>query len=81
MSTVERHDYGTASALLAMMRSLGMMLSMSIVMVFFSLVLGTGIISPEQSTEFLASMHLALITCFVLTVTGAALSWPRHPRK
>jgi MFS family permease len=74
MGTVDRHDYGTASALLAMMRSLGMMLSMSIVMVFFSLVLGATVITPDQSTEFLVSMHFALITCFVLTGIGAALS-------
>ncbi len=78
MGMVERHDYGTASALLAMMRSLGMMLSMSIVMVFFSLVLGASIIGPDQSTEFLVSMHFALITCFILTVIGAFLSWSRH---
>jgi hypothetical protein len=51
-----------------------MMLSMGIVMIFFSLLLGNASITPEVSSNFLTSMHLIFLMFSVLTVFGAIVS-------
>ncbi len=68
MSSVDRQHYGFASATLATMRQLGMMLSMGIVMVIFSVVMGRVQITPASHTDFVTSTHIifaiASFSCF-----------------
>jgi EmrB/QacA subfamily drug resistance transporter len=77
MGSVERKHYTLASSMVATMRNSGMMVSMAIVMIFFALLLGGSAITPGNSGEFLASMHLIFLVFFVLTVIGAIISWNR----
>jgi MFS family permease len=80
MGSVDRHNYGVASSLLATMRNTGMMVSMGIVMIFFSLMLGSTSINPEISQGFLASMQLIFLVFFVLTLLGAVISLDKKSR-
>jgi len=80
MGSVDRHNYGVASSLLATMRNTGMMVSMGIVMIFFSLMLGSTSINPEMSQGFLASMQLIFLVFFVLTLLGAVISLDKKSR-
>lgn len=74
MGSVEKSQYGIASSFLATMRSTGMMLSMGIVMIVFSFMLGSTSITPEMSPGFLTSMQLIFLVFFVLTILGALIS-------
>ena len=74
MGSVEKSHYGIASSFLATMRSTGMMLSMGIVMIVFSFMLGSTSITPEMSPGFLTSMQLIFLVFFVLTILGALIS-------
>jgi EmrB/QacA subfamily drug resistance transporter len=69
MSSVERKFYGVASGTLGTMRSLGMMFSMGIVMLIFSIYLGRVQITPEYYPVFLKGIKVAFIIlaslCFV----------------
>ena len=74
MGSVEKSQYGIASSFLATMRSTGMMLSMGIVMIVFSFMLGSTSITPEMAPGFLASMQIIFLVFFVLTILGALIS-------
>jgi EmrB/QacA subfamily drug resistance transporter len=69
MSSVERKFYGVASGTLGTMRSVGMMFSMGIVMLVFSVYMGRIQITPEYYPLFLKGMKVAFIIfaslCFV----------------
>jgi MFS family permease len=60
MGSVESRYLGVASGLVASMRTLGMMASMTIITVVFSILLGGHAISVETYPAFLKSMQLAL---------------------
>jgi EmrB/QacA subfamily drug resistance transporter len=69
MSSVDRKFYGVASGTLGTMRSVGMMFSMGIVMLVFSVYMGRVQITPEYYPVFLKAMKVAFIIfaplCFV----------------
>lgn len=73
MSSVERRDYGVASATVATMRALGMTLSMGIVMFSFTVFIGSTEISPHVYPMLLQSIRLVFGVCTVLSLSGAAL--------
>ncbi len=77
MSCGGRDMYGCASALLATMRNIGMIASMGITMLVFSVLLGTTVVTPEVFPSLLRAVQLIFLVFFVLTLTGAALSWRR----
>jgi len=77
MSSVSRHHYGVASAMLATMRSLGMMMSMGMVMIAFALLLGDIALSPAMAGPFLQSMQAIFLVLFLFSIVGAAVSWRR----
>jgi len=78
MSSVEKRHYGTAAAMLSTMRTMGMMMSMAVVMVTFSLYLGPHPIEPPLFPAFLASLRMIFGVFLVLSLAGAALSWRRR---
>jgi len=77
MSSVERRHYGLAAAMVATMRSLGMIVSMGVVMVAFSLFIGATEITPAVYPSFLQSMQAIFSMFFILTLIGAVVSWRR----
>ncbi len=72
MTSVERHHYGTASALVSTMRMLGQVLSMTIAMIIIS----TFAAAAQPGTSFVLAMQVAFLVfgvlCAVATVASAA---------
>ncbi len=68
MSAVERRLYGVASATLSTMRTIGQMLSLSIAMLIFAVVIGRVQITPQYYAAFLTSAKIAFtvfaVACF-----------------
>ena len=78
MGCVEKRYYGSASAMVAMMRSLGMMLSMGAVLVVFAVIMGSTTVTPAIFPEFLASLRLIFLAFAVLSAFGVFLSLRRN---
>jgi EmrB/QacA subfamily drug resistance transporter len=74
MGSVGKRYYGSASAMVAMMRSLGMMMSMGLVLVVFAVIMGSTVVTPAIFPEFLASMNLIFLIFAVLSILGVFLS-------
>ena len=70
MSSVERQFYGVAAGTQGTMRSTGMMLSMGIVMILFSILIGEAGITPENYPAFLTSMRISYIIFAILCFIG-----------
>jgi EmrB/QacA subfamily drug resistance transporter len=60
MSSVERNFLGVASAMVGTMRVTGMMVSMGVAMLLFTLIMGRTQITPEHADLFLKSARMAL---------------------
>ena len=78
MGCVEAKFYGSASAMTAMMRSLGMMLSMGAVLVVFALIMGSTAVTPTIFPEFLKSLHLIFLAFGIFSAFGVILSLSRN---
>nr|WP_284738386.1 MFS transporter [Methanoculleus sp. CWC-02] len=78
MGCVEKRFFGSASAMVAMMRSLGMMLSMGAVLVVFAVIMGSTTVTPAIFPEFLVSVRLIFLAFAVLSVFGVSLSLRRN---
>jgi len=77
MGAVRRRHYGVASSLVALMRTLGQMLSMAMVMVLFTIYMGDSEVTPELYPQFLASARVALVISAVLCSLGVLASLSR----
>jgi EmrB/QacA subfamily drug resistance transporter len=77
ISSVESKMYGVASAMLATMRQVGMMLSMGIAMLVFNIFIGRVEITPEYYPAFLQSIKLAFLIFAVLCFCGVFASLVR----
>lgn len=71
MGSVEKKFHGIASASVATMRSTGMMLSMGIAMILFSIFIGKRQITPEYYPQFMISMKTGFIIFSALCLLGA----------
>ena len=76
MSSVENRSYGVASATLATMRQVGMMLSMGVAMLLFAVYIGRVQITPEYHELFLRGVKVAFIifACFCFGGIFASLA-------
>lgn len=74
MSSVEKRFYGVASASLATSRQVGMMLSMGIVMMIISVIVGRVAITPAEHTQLLASVNISFMVFAALSVVGIVFS-------
>ncbi len=81
MSSVKARTYGVASATLATMRQVGMMLSMGITMLIFSLNIGRVEITPEYYSVFVSSMKIAFVIFAALCFGGIFASLARGKTK
>ena len=74
MSAVTPRYYGTAAGTVSTMRLIGQMISMALVTVIFSVLIGRSVISPDNYEQFLNSMHYCLIIFTMLCTVGIAFS-------
>jgi len=77
MSSAPNKAYGVASATLATMRQVGMVLSMGIAMLMFTLYIGRVQITPEYYSLFQQSMKTAFIIFAILCFGGIFASLAR----
>lgn len=77
MSAVEKKDVGTASAILSLMRTMGQMISMAIVIVIFTLVIGQAEIKTENHPELITSVRIAFALFALLCFAGIFASLAR----
>jgi len=70
MGSVERQFFGVAAGTQGTMRSTGMMLSMGIVMILFSIFIGKAGITPEYYPAFMTCMKLSFIIFAALCFGG-----------
>jgi hypothetical protein len=77
MSSIEKKFYGVGSGILGTMRSIGMMFSMGMVMLLFSLYIGRAPITPSSYPLFIKSMNSAFIIFSALCVAGIFASLSR----
>jgi EmrB/QacA subfamily drug resistance transporter len=77
MSSVEKKHYGVASSTLASMRMIGQMFSMGIVIIIFSIFIGSAKISPANQDAFLISSRTAFILFSILCFIGIFASLSR----
>ena len=77
MSSVEKRYYGVASGTLGTMRATGMMFSMGIVMLIFSLTLGRTQITPSYYPLFIKSLQTAFTVYTFLCLAAIVASLAR----
>ncbi|MEX0986541.1 MAG: MFS transporter [Bacteroidales bacterium] len=77
MSSVEPKFYGVASGAVGTMRMIGQMLSMGIVLILFSLLIGKTEITPQVHEPFLKSMRYSFILFAILCFGGVFASVAR----
>jgi len=77
MSSAPRTAYGVASATLATMRQIGMVLSMGTAMLMFALYIGRTQITPETYPLFQTSMRMSFIVFAILCFAGIFASLAR----
>ena len=78
MGAVEKKFFGVASGILATMRSTGMMFSMGITMVIFSLYIGRVEITPHYYPPFLKSVKVIFTVFTILSFAGVFASLVRE---
>jgi len=78
MGSVDKKDYGVASGMLATMRMTGQALSMAVVMVVFSVVIGRVEIAPENYAHFIKSIHFCFMLNTILCILGVFASLARN---
>ncbi len=79
MNAVSKRFYGIASATMATMRQIGMIISMGIVMLILNVYVGRVQIIPENYDAFLISTRVSFIFSSVLCFLGIFASMARGP--
>ena len=77
MSSAPKTAYGVASAMVATMRQIGMVLSMGVAMLMFALYIGRVQITPEYYPLFQESMQTSFIIFAILSLGGIFASLAR----
>ena len=75
MGSVDPRETGEASAMVAVMRQTGMMVSMGIAMLFISVIMGSADnLSPETYDSFITVMRCSFGVCVAMCMGGAVVS-------
>jgi MFS family permease len=77
MSSVDKKFYGTASAVISLMRQMGIILSMGVIMMLFSIYIGKVQITPEYYAIFLTIVKVGFTVCALLCFGGIFISLSR----
>lgn len=80
MSSVDRKHYGLASATMGTMRLTGQASSMGIAIMAISIVIGDTDLSIAPHPEFISSMRITFVICFILCIFGIYASSAREKR-
>jgi EmrB/QacA subfamily drug resistance transporter len=80
MSSVEKRDLGIASGVIGTMRSLGMVVSMAVSTIIFTIFIGRIQISPEQYPMLMKSIVIAFMIFTVFCFIGIFASMARGKR-
>lgn len=80
MSSVEKKNYGLASATLGTMRLTGQSFSMGIAIMAISLMVGNVKLSSSVSMELISSMRITFVIFFILCVFGVYASSVRNKK-
>ena len=75
MGSVDPRETGEASAMVAVMRQTGMMVSMGIAMLFISVIMGSADnLFPETYDSFITVMRCSFGVCVAMCIVGAVVS-------
>jgi len=77
MSSVEKHQYGTASGIASTMRVLGQMISMTVVTLFFSFIFGKNQTSEIATSLFIRTISLLFVVFAMICAFGIRFSLKR----
>ncbi len=78
MGSVRPEETGEASAMVAVMRQSGMMVSMGIAMLFISVIMGgSDNLVPENYDSFLDVIHISFAVCLGMCIVGTFASFLR----
>ncbi len=77
MSSVERRQYGVASAIVGTMRLLGQMFSMAVATFIITIMVGKKAIDAAHQQDFIAAMHISFIIFALLSFGGIFASLAR----
>ena len=77
MGSVEKKQLGLASSLVAVMRNLGMVISMTCVTIIFSIFMASQAVTPETIPTFLLTMRISLVVCTFFALMGFVSSFAR----
>ncbi len=78
MSAVPQKEYSSASSIVAVMRQLGMILSMAICMAAISIFVGgLNMLGPDMYPQFVQAQQVSMLVCSGLAVIGIFFSWFR----
>lgn len=77
MGSIAPRYLGVASGLNSTMRTLGMMASMTVITIIFSIFMSGHAVTPETADKFLLSMHTALLTFSGICLIGIFFSIAR----
>jgi EmrB/QacA subfamily drug resistance transporter len=78
IGSVGPRHYGTASSMIATMRTVGMLTSMAIITVVLSLFMGDNPVSKDNHLDFVSSMHVSLIGFSLMSIVGICFSMIRN---
>ncbi len=77
MGSVETNAYGVASGMLSTMRLTGQTISMAVVMMIFTIIIGRVEITPPYYPSFMQAVHMCFILNVVLCLAGVLASLAR----
>ncbi|MDO5845846.1 MAG: MFS transporter [Methanocorpusculum sp.] len=78
MGSVRAAEYSTASGIVAVVRQLGMLLSMAVCMASISFIVGgEELLGEGMHAEFMFAMRTAMVICAGFAVAGVFFSWFR----
>ncbi len=77
MGSVETNSYGVASGMLSTMRLTGQTISMAVVMMIFTIIIGRVEITPSYYPSFMQAVHTCFILNAVLCLAGVLASLAR----
>jgi MFS family permease len=81
MGSVEAPQYGVASGMIGTMRTLGMVTSMTTIILIFSVLMGGQAVTKETVPGFMTSMRTAMLTFAGFSCFGAVLSLGRGRKR
>lgn len=78
MGSVDKRYYGIASSMIATMRNVGMLMSMTIIAIILSFFMGDIPLTASNKLEFVNSMHVTMIMFTLMSVAGVGFSMVRN---